>query len=73
MDFWNDNTKFVLQTNRKCAFKKYVIVMSKEKEKNRPPSNEEFKKKMYWNFSNTRKFDLNFLKMSHVIYNPFHI
>jgi hypothetical protein len=33
MDFWNDNTKFVMQTNRKCAFKKYVIVMSKEKEK----------------------------------------
>jgi hypothetical protein len=32
-----------MQINGKCAFKKNVIVMSKEKEKNRPP----FKNKMY--------------------------
>jgi hypothetical protein len=36
-----------LQINGKCAFKKYVIVMSKEKEKHRPPSIEEFKTKLY--------------------------
>ncbi len=76
MDFWNDNT-IVMQINGKFAFKKHVIVMSKEKEKNRPPSNEKFKNKMYWNFFDTRKFDFKNLKMiffcHYVIYSPFHI
>jgi hypothetical protein len=48
MDFWNDNTRFVLQINGKCAFKKYVIVISKDKKiKIDHHQIEEFKKKMY--------------------------
>jgi hypothetical protein len=34
-----------MQINGECAFKKYAIVMAKEKD--RPPSNEKFKNKMY--------------------------
>jgi len=66
-----------MQINGKCAFKKYVIVISKEKEKNRPPSNEEFKKKCIETFPIQENLVLKIWKCHtfchYVIYSPFHI
>jgi hypothetical protein len=68
MNFWNDNITLEIE---KCEFKKYVIVMSKNKIKNRPPSNEEFKNKMHWKPPNTiefhlKKFKISFKKINHI-------
>jgi hypothetical protein len=61
MNFWNDDITLGIE---KRELKKYVIVVSKNKIKNRPPSNEEFKNKMHWKLPNTIEFHFKKLKMS---------
>jgi hypothetical protein len=54
-DNFSSNVHLSSKKNEKCGHKKYFIVFSKWNLKNsRPPSNEEFKTKMHWNFPITR-------------------